>query len=96
MIIHIALFRWKKNISKNHVGKIASELRLLKRKSEGLIDIFCGENFSNYSKGFDYGIVVLFKDKVSLETYRNLPEHKNLAQEIEKIEEDSVGFDFEV
>ena len=35
------------------------------------------------------------KDQEALDNYRKYPDHKIVAKEIEKIEEDGLGFDFE-
>ena len=95
MIIHIALFKWKNGISKKQIDDLNKELKSLKGKIDGLINIFSGENFSKYSEGFEHAFVIMTKDKKSLEDYRNHPLHLEIANKIEKIEEKSIGVDFE-
>ncbi len=58
------------------------------------MDIFCGENYHKESKGLTHGIVIIAKDQKSLDGYRQHPDHKKIAQNIESIEEDELGFDF--
>jgi len=95
MIIHIVLFKWKSGVSKKQIQKVFSDLKNLKDKLEGIDDIKSGENFSKYSEGFEYGLIVLAKDKKALENYRNHPLHLEIAKQIEIMEEKSIGVDFE-
>ena len=85
--MHIALFKWKKGATKEHVDKALDDVRALKTKYKGVIDIMCGENFSKWSEGFTHAVVVLAKDREALQVYRNHPLHKVVAEEIEKMEE---------
>ena len=94
MIIHIALFRWKLGTTKRTIEKTLKQVKLLKNKCDGIIDIFCGENYHEESKGLTHGIVIIAKDQKSLDGYRNHPEHITIAKNIEIIEEDGLGFDF--
>jgi len=95
MIAHIVLFKWK-GASKEEIEKIFSNLNKLKGKIDGLVDIFSGENLSRYSEGFEYGLVVLVKNRKSLEAYRKHPLHLEIAKQIEKLEEKALAMDFEV
>ena len=70
------------------------QVKQLKDECEGIIDIFCGENYHKESKGLTHGIVILAKDQKSLDKYRRHPSHKMVAKDIEIIEEDGIGFDF--
>ena len=94
MIIHIALFRWKQGTTQETIEKALKQVKSLKHKCEGIIDIFCGENYHKESKGLTHGIVILAKDQESLDRYRQHPDHKIIAKNIELIEEDGLGFDF--
>ena len=46
MIVHIAIFKWKSEVTKEEVEKVLADVRALKAKCKGVIDIICGENFS--------------------------------------------------
>lgn len=94
MIIHIALFRWKKDVSDETIESALRKVKQLKDECGGIIDIFCGENYHKESKGFTHGVVVIAENQVALEKYREHPSHKVVAKDIEKIEEDGLGFDF--
>ena len=94
MIVHIALFRWKEGTSEEKVNGVLTQIKLMKDKCDGIADIFCGKNYHKESKGFTHGVVVLAKDQASLDGYRKHPDHKIIAEHVEKIEEDGIGFDF--
>ena len=95
MIVHIALFKWKKDVEKNEVDKFLKDVGELKNVCPGLIDIMCGENFSKYSEGFTHAVVVFAKDRSSLQTYREHPKHRIVADKVNKMEEHGIGVDFE-
>ncbi len=96
MLIHIALFQWKAGTSQETIEQILGEVKALKEKVPGLIDIHCGENFSKWADGFTHAVVVLATDQSSLDAYRTHPDHEKVAQEIEQMEEKSLGVDFAV
>lgn len=95
MIVHIALFKWKPEVTQSQIEQALKEVKALKTASEGIVDIFCGENHHKESKGLTHGIVVITKDQKSLKKYRNHPLHLAIAKNIEQMEEDGIGFDFE-
>lgn len=95
MITHIAIFKWKASMGKSEVNKALKDVAMLKTKIPGIMDIRCGENFSKYSKGFTHAVVVTTKNKNALHAYRTHPDHKIIAAKIDKMEEDSIGVDFE-
>ena len=43
---------------------------------------------------WDFTLVIIAKDQKSLDEYRQHPDHKIIAKDIEAIEEDGLGFDF--
>ena len=96
MIIHLALFKFKPEISKGEVNKTMEGVRDLKNKITQIIEIFAGENFSKHSKGFTHAIVVKFDTQEDMDAYRSHPDHKPVADKLDSIEEDSIGIYFEV
>ena len=95
MIVHLAFYEWKKTANKEEVNRIVKKIKLLKNRIEGIKDIKAGENFSKYNLGYSHAFVVFAEDKKSLEKYKNNKTHKEIAIKIERIEEESLGFDFE-
>jgi len=96
MVIHIALFKWRKDASQDTIERAMADVRVLKDKIDGIIEIYCGNNFSPWSGGFTHAVIVQAKDKEALDDYRKHPDHVDVAQRIEKMEEKSLGVDFEV
>jgi hypothetical protein len=96
MIIHIALYKFKPEISNEEIDSAMSQVRDLKSKIPQIIEISAGENFSKYSRGFTHVIVSKFNSKVDIETYRSHPAHKPIADRLDRMEENSIGIDLEV
>ncbi|MEX0616272.1 MAG: Dabb family protein [Candidatus Woykebacteria bacterium] len=96
MIIHIALFKFKPEVSKEEADDALNEVRDLKIKIPQIIEIYTGENFSKHSKGFTHAIVVKFNSGEDIDAYRAHPAHKPIADKLDSMEEDSIGIDFEV
>jgi hypothetical protein len=94
-IIHIALFRWKEKIQSSEIQKALEEVKSLQTKVDGLHAIHCGENFSKWADGFTHAVVVVAQTREALAAYRTHPDHENIAQKIETMEEKSIGVDFE-
>ncbi|MBI4020363.1 MAG: Dabb family protein [Candidatus Aenigmarchaeota archaeon] len=95
MLVHIALFKWKEGTQVGEIGSALEEVRKLKGKVKGVMDIYCGENFSKWAEGFTHAVVVLAKDRDALEAYRKHPDHVDVAERIERMEAKSIGIDFE-
>ena len=93
MIIHIALFKWKEGTSPGVIDGLLKNIQSLKA-SPGIKDILVGENYHKEAKGFTHGVVVLAEDQEALDNYRKHPQHKVIAEKVEEIEEDGIGFDF--
>lgn len=93
MIVHVFLFKWKKDVKRGEIDEIFRDIEKL-RSSDGLIGMRYGEDFSGYAKGHTHALVVSFKDKKSLNNYMNDPLHKKIIQKIITCEESSLGADF--
>lgn len=96
MIIHIALFKFKEEIPKEQVDNVMEEVRDFKNQIPLIVEIYAGKNFSKHSQEFTHAIVIKFKSKEDIDSYRSHPEHKPIADKLDKIEEYSIGIDFEV
>lgn len=97
MIVHVVLFKWKEDTTPAAIASVLSELKALQSKIPGIVDLSCGENFSQRSQGFKHGLVVKFTDKSALETYIPHPEHQAVVQNVIKpIVADILAVDYEV
>ena len=96
MIEHIVLFRWKEEASQEAMDSAVAELRRLKGKIAGIVDLSCGANFSDRAKGYTHGLVVRFTDRAALEAYGAHPEHQRVVQNfINPIRADILALDFD-
>jgi heme-degrading monooxygenase HmoA len=95
MFVHIALFKWKKNTSKEIVEETFKQVRTLKTKVPGIVDIMCGSNFSKWNDEFTHAVVVILKDREALENYRAHPDHITIGNITNNLEEKSIAIDFE-
>ena len=97
MIEHILLFRWNETATQEAVKNAMAELRGLKDKIPGIVDVTSGTNFSERSKGFTHGMVFRFKDRAALDGYIPHPEHQRVVQKIlNPIRADTLVVDYEV
>src|SRR6185437_15911027 len=55
MIEHIVLFRWAEGASREAIDSVGTELRKLKDKIPGIVDLSYGANFCDRSKGYTHG-----------------------------------------
>jgi hypothetical protein len=96
MIEHIVLFRWTEEASREAINNAMAELRKLKSKIPGIVDLSCGANFSDRAKDYTHGLVVRFKDRSALEGYGPHPEHQRVVTNfITPIRADVLAFDYE-
>jgi len=97
MIEHIVLFRWTEGASQDAINNAIAELRNLKGKIPGIVDLTCGTNFSDRAKGYTQGLVVRFKDRSALEAYGPHPEHQRVVQNfITPIRAEILALDYEL
>ncbi|WP_413166861.1 Dabb family protein [Capilliphycus salinus ALCB114379] len=97
MIVHIVLFKWTEDATPEAIAAAIEGLRELKAKIPGIIDLSCGENFSERSQGFQHGLLVKFTDKAALEAYTPHPDHQAVVQNLIKpILADILAVDYEV
>lgn len=95
MIIHIALFKWKGDIPKEEISRLISNVKNLKGAIPEIVDIYAGENYSKWAKGYTHAIVATFKTSEDLDKYREHPIHKPIMDLCDKFEKESIGVDFE-
>jgi Stress responsive A/B Barrel Domain len=97
MIEHIVLFKWKTEATSEQIKAAIDNLKALKDKIPGIIDLSCGENFCDRSQGFQHGLVVRFDNKTSLENYAPHPDHQEVVVNfIRPILADIIAVDYEI
>jgi hypothetical protein len=96
MIEHVVLFRWAETASEEAKATAMTELRSLKGKIPGIIDLSCGTSFCDRAKGYTHGLVVRFKDRAALQAYGPHPEHQRVVQNfIDPVRADVLVVDYE-
>ncbi len=97
MIEHIVLFKWTQAATPQAIEAATTELRALKGKIEGIVDLSCGANFSDRAQGFTHGLVVRFTDRAALEAYGPHPAHQYVVQNfIHPIRAEILAMDYEI
>ncbi|MDY7004445.1 MAG: Dabb family protein [Cyanobacteriota bacterium] len=97
MIVHIVLFKWQPDTSAETIASVISALKGMKGKIPEIIDLSCGNNFSELSQGFQNGLVVQFKDKAALDAYAKNADHQEIIKTLIKpILADKITIDYEV
>ena len=96
-ILHVVLFKWNEEASPHAIQAALEALRGLKNKVPGVLEITCGPNFSDRSKGWTHGLVVRFADREALEGYIPHPDHQAVVHEhISPIRADILVMDYEI
>ena len=94
MNIHIALYKWKDNVTPEQVKEVFHKLGDLGPKVPGLISITCTRNDSKYSEGYTHIIFVRGENQAAIDAYRAHPLHKEIADQIDSMEDKGIGIDF--
>src|SRR5215471_11375474 len=96
-IEHVARFRWKEEASQEAIDNALAELRKLKGKIPGLVDVSSGTNFSERAKGYTHVLIMRFADRSALQAFGPHPEHQRVAQNfVSPIRADSLVLDYEL
>jgi hypothetical protein len=93
---HLVLLKLKSDTSQEQIDALTTALLNMKEKVPGIIEIAAGVNSSpeGASKGYEYGLLVRFKDAVSRDAYLTDPGHiKVVTENIDPILEDSIVVD---
>jgi hypothetical protein len=96
MVIHVVLFEWKDGAPPEAIDRAVAELRALKGKIPGIVDLSTGANFSARAQGFHHALLVRFTDRAALEAYGSHPAHQRVVQEVlTPIMADVLAVDYE-
>ncbi len=96
-VMHIVLFEWNADATLASIETAVVELRALKEKVPGILDLSVGTDFSTRARNFSHALVVRFIDKSALEVYGPHPEHDRVVQNfIRPISKDVMAFDYEL
>lgn len=96
-IVHIVLFKWKPETTPQQITAAMEGLRALDGRIPGVLELTCGENFTDRGQGFTHGLLVRLTDREALDTYQTHPEHQAVVQEaIRPFLADIIALDYEI
>ena len=96
MVEHLVLIRWNEQASQEAIASAVAELRGMKSKIAGIVDLSCGANFSDRTKGYALGMVVRFADRSALAAFYPHAEHQRVVQNfVHPISADILVVDYE-
>lgn len=80
MILHIASFRWKDEVTPENVSDLTAALRSMAAGIPELRSYVCGENL-RLRPGADFGVAAIVEDEAALGAYLDSPAHKQVYEE---------------
>ncbi|MHB1460300.1 MAG: Dabb family protein [Armatimonadota bacterium] len=96
-VIHIVLFRWNDDVTKETIELIKQELLNLRNEVSGVLDTYVGDDFSTRSKGYHTALCTRFVDKQALLAYGPSDAHQRVVTEfVRPNSSDILAFDFEI
>ena len=95
MIIHTFCFRWKPGTTEDQKERAYDEISALNLQIPGILETNVGANFSPRSQGYEFGGVMKFADRDSMDAYTTHPVHLQLLSWLNPLIE-ALEVDFEV
>ena len=75
MILHLAAFTWKPEVTAADVAALTSALREMAGGIPELVSYECGENLRLRPGGADYAVAAIVADQAALDAYLDSPAH---------------------
>lgn len=75
MILHLATFRWKDDVTATDVADLTAALEAMAGGIPELRSYRCGENLRLRAGGADYGVAAIVDDQAGLDAYLDSPAH---------------------
>jgi len=94
MVVHMVSFKYKTDTGATARAEHRARLSTL-RDIDGILDFKVGEDFIRSPRSFDTGLVILFRDRASLDGYATHPRHIPVAQLGRDLSETIVAVDFD-
>ena len=95
MVIHTFGFRWEPGVTAAQRAEASQIIRALQGQIPGLLNTWVGENISPRSEGYEFGGVMQFSDRASLDAYNSHHAHQKVLAFLRPLIE-AVEIDFEV
>ena len=92
---HVVLFKIAAGTPAEAVRAMRAGLESLPETIPGILELSCGENFCDRSKGMNFGLVVRFESERALRLYAKHADHVRVVQTlVEPIVDDVLALDF--
>lgn len=75
MILHLAAFTWKAEVTPGDVAELTSALEAMAAGIPELVAYRCGENLRLRPGGADYAVAAIVADQAGLDAYLDSPAH---------------------
>ena len=75
MILHLAAFTWKDDVTADDIAELTSQLREMAAQLPELRSYHCGPNLRVRPSPADFGVAAVVEDERALEAYLDSPEH---------------------
>lgn len=75
MILHLAAFRWKDDVTELDVADLTEQLTAMAAAIPALRSYRCGESLRLRPGGADFGVAAIVDDEAGLSAYLDSPEH---------------------
>ncbi len=96
MVLHVFLFKWKKEATPAQKMRAAEEINAFQGKIPGLLETSYRENTSPHSQGFTHGGVMKFSNPQALRDYFPHPIHQELLEWLMPLLETAAELDYEI
>lgn len=80
MILHLAAFRWKDDVTPDDIAAVTGALRAMAAKIPELRSYECGENLRLRPGGADYGVAAIVDDEAGLSAYLDSDPHTEVYE----------------
>ena len=75
MILHLAAFTWKDDVTADDIAELTSQLRDMAAQIPELRSYHCGPNLRVRPSPADFGVAAVVDDERALEAYLDSPAH---------------------
>jgi hypothetical protein len=80
MILHLASFRWKDDVTPGDIAATTDALRAMAAEIPELRSYVCGESLRLRPGGADYGVAAIVDDEAGLTAYLDSDAHKEVYE----------------
>ena len=96
MILHIATFRLREDVTETEVSAVADELAALPDKISALQQYYIGPDVGLREGNGDFGVVAMVADEADLTAYLEHPEHVPVAAKLRALAADRTAVQIRV